>query len=441
MMNDEWTKAARACSSHSSVISHHSSLTSRLWPLVSGLSPRPGITLLEVLISILVLSVGILAMATLIPVGAYELSEAAKADATSTLGRAAFRDLEVRGFLNPPMWIDVSTPGRPCVDPSTLAWSAGAWSPPINPTTIVIDPLFVSLNPGPPPSGPSTPPAWYFPCKAVCAPALWSYPLLQLNRMTLRSAMNALAGPLSPAMTDRVFRAGDDLIFDAANIDRKRPAMTYLRDASNNAMQSQFTGNYSWFVTLSPSADEMGNRAMSRDSMWTYFDGAKFVGQQGSASDLTLGPALTRQYTATVVICYKRDFTAVATAAANQPAPKERMLTVTGVYGGYAGGEVQLQAEPGYETWLDFRPGQWLMLSLLTPAPANQVMVDWYRVVAVDREVQYTGGSPAKPYRYVTLHGSDIPLNYQAAFATVVEGVIGVYQKTITLDGDSAWSR
>jgi len=51
-------------------------------------------------------------------------------------------------------------------------------------------------------------------------------------------------------------------------------------------------------------------------------------------------------------------------------------------------------------------------------------------------------GNPAS--RYITLHGADWPLTLTSGhpmFATIVDGVTGVYQKTITLDGSSSWQQ
>ena len=68
---------------------------------------RSGISLLEVLIALGCLSVGLLAMmAGLVPLGVYEMAEATKLDQSSTLGRAAFRDLKIRGYLRPQTWVD-----------------------------------------------------------------------------------------------------------------------------------------------------------------------------------------------------------------------------------------------------------------------------------------------------------------------------------------------
>jgi hypothetical protein len=89
-------------------------------------------------------------------------------------------------------------------------------------------------------------------------------------------------------------------------------------------------------------------------------------------------------------------------------------------------------------------------------APSGRVIADWYRIVSVGDVV--TGSSPAS--RWVTLQGIDWPLTQifnngsgpttlqtlmtaagspPQVFATIVDGVTGVYQKTITLDGSSSW--
>ena len=65
---------------------------------------RRGISLLEVLISMFVLAVGLMGVAALIPAGQHEIVEAAKLDNAAMLGRAAFRDMQVRGYLNPNGW-------------------------------------------------------------------------------------------------------------------------------------------------------------------------------------------------------------------------------------------------------------------------------------------------------------------------------------------------
>ena len=65
---------------------------------------RSGITLLEVLISMGVLLIGLMGVGAMIPAGRYEIMQGVKTDYATTVGRAAFRDLKARGYLNPRSW-------------------------------------------------------------------------------------------------------------------------------------------------------------------------------------------------------------------------------------------------------------------------------------------------------------------------------------------------
>ena len=83
-------------------------------------APRRGVSLIEVLMSIFILSVGLLGMASLIPVGGYQVAEAIKSDRSAAVGRAAFNEVRMRGLLDPRAWRngnDVDTRRPFVIDP------------------------------------------------------------------------------------------------------------------------------------------------------------------------------------------------------------------------------------------------------------------------------------------------------------------------------------
>ncbi|MGI6414054.1 MAG: type IV pilus modification PilV family protein [Thermoguttaceae bacterium] len=70
----------------------------------SARPPRPrrsGISLIEVLIAVFVLTFGLMGIAMVIPAGRYLMVEAAKSDRGSACGRAALNDMKIRGWLLP----------------------------------------------------------------------------------------------------------------------------------------------------------------------------------------------------------------------------------------------------------------------------------------------------------------------------------------------------
>jgi hypothetical protein len=89
-------------------------------------------SLLEVLASIGVLSIGLLGLASLLPVGRYIIGEATKADHAGDCGRAALRDVIVRRMLASSNW--VGNPGGAAfvIDPLGVANGLGTFGGPAN---------------------------------------------------------------------------------------------------------------------------------------------------------------------------------------------------------------------------------------------------------------------------------------------------------------------
>ncbi len=162
---------------------------SRPFPIPRGLS------LLEVLASIGVLSIGILGLAALLPIGRFTLLQATKADRAGDCGRAGLRDVVVRRMLDP------------------NNWTVGAGSM----QAIAIDPLGMT-SPNPPGKAPA-----------------------KLGGFTPRTSLKNCN---TFALAQQAFVWPDDLIVTMP--EDEKPA----QPAGRSKIQLGNKGDYSWFATV-----------------------------------------------------------------------------------------------------------------------------------------------------------------------------------------------
>jgi hypothetical protein len=374
--------------------------------------------LLEVLIATFVLSIGLLGLASLIPVGRFAMVETAKSDRSGACGRAALRDVQVCQMVNPFTWRHtVNAAGtananlnlNPAVDAATGFFQAPGLSYAIDPLLIASDyAANVTTNLGT---------INYFPY-STAVPALAT-----MRRVTLAGLL--AAGLPSLPLAERGFRWRDDLLFDIPKDADLRPHVPL--DAAGNPLPNAHEGSYSWLVTVTPDTAETGMPA-----------GAK------------------RRYIVSAVVFYKRDL-AVEPAATT---PSERTVTANMIGGGYSGGDVLLTSPNA--AWLEVRENQWLMLcgqSRISTGPgttrAGPGVFRWYRIVAAGEIDTLT--DPNRPRRYVTLAGPDWNINAwcsqdnnqvlndddndgthaeaeAALFGDAKQGVVGVYSTTVELN-------
>ncbi|OHB71703.1 MAG: hypothetical protein A2V70_08020 [Planctomycetes bacterium RBG_13_63_9] len=167
-----------------------------------------------------VLSIGLLGLAALIPVGRLAIVQTAIADRSGACGRAALREIKIRQMLEPDRWLHFNGP-RVLDDGFPVA-------------PFVIDPLFLG-NYG---SSGSAPP--HFGNTAGAQSVL---------RFTLDCPGISPSVPMSYALAERIFRWRDDLEFDNKDPDR-RPVGT------NPDGSPGYKGDYSWFITVSPAPAE-----------------------------------------------------------------------------------------------------------------------------------------------------------------------------------------
>jgi len=80
--------------------------TTRNWKTapISGRSTRFGMTLVEIMAAILVLSIGLVGVISAIPFGGLRMSQMQEADNSSALGRNAARVMKSNGWANPANW-------------------------------------------------------------------------------------------------------------------------------------------------------------------------------------------------------------------------------------------------------------------------------------------------------------------------------------------------
>jgi len=156
---------------------------------------RRGITLMEVLISLGILSVGLASVVALIPAGGSQAKLSVIEDRRAALGYAALSDAIGRGILNPARW-------------STI---------PAAPYSIAIDPLGQNLAGVP-----------RFPAS-----------------ITLVDLAGIAAGS---ADAEAVFRSADDLVYDTSQSEDD-PAIPMYFAGSNRRLSD---GNFSWLATLLP---------------------------------------------------------------------------------------------------------------------------------------------------------------------------------------------
>ena len=215
--------------------------------------PRAGLSLIEVLASIGVISIGLLGLASLLPVGLVTIFQATKADRAGNCGRMAMRELVVRRMLNGQYWYDaklsqfVNAPtyngSKPWCYPPPISGISGA--PTANmPSSFVIDPLGVTNG---------------APASFGNLSTAGSVPRVTLGTLNLAGSLV----PYTPAVADAIFRASDDVIAtDPLNMKPAQPPGRPIpvMDANN---KMSYRGDYTWFATVTPSTTNPARFAVS----------------------------------------------------------------------------------------------------------------------------------------------------------------------------------
>ena len=375
-----------------------------------------GITLIEVMFSAGIALFGLLVVVALVPLAGNEVRIGLQTDRMASLGRNAVKEFDIRGMRNPNNWCrfngnDVfvdATPGN-------TGWFAGiannnaSFRP--QPQAYAIDPRFVSRHAG---------------LGEIPFPyshnAKWTMPRISLRTKHPTQILdngNPRYLPLTPIAADQLFMARDDLILLFPD-DR-----TLLSQPSFGApaRKRQYRGELSWMATVVPLNVNVGNQANRQ-----YDDEYLLSIIVFSARNLALERA-----------------NSVDADIADVP---ERTTNVRLLGGGFSGGEVQLR-HPIHknvtnrlqyaENVLKVQTNSWIMLSgNVANNNANQRKryYRWYRVLNASPAVVNQNGVAT---RNVTLQGADWELANNNTQATIMEGVVGVFERKIRLEHSSLW--
>jgi Tfp pilus assembly protein PilV len=366
---------------------------------------------MEVLISIFVLSVGMLGVAALIPIGRYTLVETGKADRAGACGRAAMRIVKNTRILEGYNFYNRSIPWY---DNTCYSWYLNGFS-----TSNVyaydsfcLDPLGCT--------------------RGEYNTALRRFPStnVNLNDTSSQFAMPriSLATPggsptrISLEVAQRMFSWPDDRLFEVSVDDRGQRARQMLLFDNDlvaplprisakdpmiangaTAVVAESEGAYSWMATICPHYWEVS-------------------GVGGATFDQLA-------YNVSIVVFFRRNF---SLPNLDDAVPSERVATVNqssmnSLRVGVGGGRILLQVlqrTPDNRRWLDVDNGQWIMLAGRVSRPRAMSIFRWYRVASAG-EVFLASGYYQ---RYVTLDGPDWPqTDISQTRAVIVTGVVGVY--------------
>lgn len=221
----------------------------------------------------------------------------------------------------------------------------------------------------------------------------------------------------------------------------------------NQNAQLEFGGQYTWFITVNPILGEQPKDAVrpnpcQDDSGWAQ-----------------RRPFYWRRYEASVAVVHRRPLPATSTSEGDHPFPRQAECRASVRFTtGLGGGDVTLtwsnESDPDRVPRL--RPGNWILLyQQLQPVGSGSAMnnslrefwfdgaenafnvpvpivAKWYRIVGADDGPVASGTSLQ---RNLMLQGPDWPMDpnctpylTENAFAVTMDGVVGVFTKTVELE-------
>jgi hypothetical protein len=406
-----------------------SSRTPNPEPRIPSSRPRRAVTIVEVLFAILVTAVGLLGAIAIFPVASSQAKKARQNDTVAHTGHSAVHMFDSYDMRDPEKWYEWvnSAGGAQFSATFTLPSSIGT-------NAFCLDNRFVVSNTVSGLSGASSSPwinAQHFPYVPLTTASFLS-PIARMKRVAFFPGKLAAGTATSPQdqfdrfndtttrrnalLADSMFMLDDDLLslrpgFDDVSKlgfanDRSIPAIQQFDGGFAVPQKRQSLGRITWMATIVPRIDL----------------------NTGLASD---------RYNLSIVVFSDRTTDLRLTTANENLLERVVNCTVTG--DGSSGGELLISwtsassnADVAAER-LKLRANDWIMLSHRNTTPPID-RFQWYRVTHVEPDIDYGNEVTGAFSRYVSVVGPDWDATLTGTQATLIDGIVAVYEKTIRLN-------
>ena len=355
-----------------------------------------GMTLVEVLVSMFVLSIGLMGVMAALPIGGYAIQQATIADRASACGRAALAEAKIRDWATPCNWQAWDGSGYVTMtDDGTLTGNGMVEFG----KAFALDPYYLASNNNvefPYNTGTATTPQ-------------------TLERITL-PGMNQL-------LADRLFTWDDQLQFGEVTQEDSRPRL--LQNFSGGVYETPVRP---WEKS---SAGDPQTNACKGEFTWMLTVVPKAADHDGGTSVAYSTEDQISEYEVSAVVFHKR--IALAPGAGAEPDDIHELAVDCTVLGsGIGGGDVELFGDAAQLESL--RKIEYLMLSgtetvQTSNGPDQRAVCHWYRVIGY-ADVD-SASSPASVF--VTLNGPDWDGGPNPT-AILARDVVGVYTTAISAE-------
>lgn len=408
---------------------------------------RRAVTLIEVLMSTMVISLGIMGLLALIPLGNHLANRGLEADRVSSLGQRIYREARTRGALNPDNWIDpynnspvignkkrgtIRTPGE--FLPARQAYL-------IDPTYFipksVIDDVDNVRN--------------EFPSQDLVTNAPAGISTNQMRRLSL-STLPKGNSYMSLAQANLAFASSDQLAFERPKSTDDpltyTPRQQFYKDDSGNNLKRQIQRPFSWMIMLSPAP---------------IFDLNANLPFNVTAVNNNV-PASTDQFNMSTIIMRNRNMIDGFTDIGEYKNLDRGEHVFEVKPGSYSFGEVTLripaaglQLEENDATdandIMDLARGKWICLNRNFRRPNNNPVTihsvyQWYRVQSVDEVALSDDGAyfeinvsiQGPDWGHYTVNNAGKEVLHPPTQAIYVRSVVGVYERKVRLESSSKWT-